>query len=88
MRGALGASPGRLIRQFVTEGLLLVALGSAAGLAVAYGTIYILQRLIPVDMMERLPFLGDLGLSSHVSLTPKSMTRSIGVVDDVHEDAC
>ena len=66
VRGALGASPGRLIRQFVTEGLLLVAVGTAVGLVVAYGTIHILQRLIPVDMMERLPFLGDQGLSSHV----------------------
>ena len=34
VRGALGASPARLIRQFITEGLLLVAVGSAVGIAV------------------------------------------------------
>ena len=30
VRGALGASRGRLIRQFITEGLVLVAAGSVA----------------------------------------------------------
>ncbi|MHB1856024.1 MAG: ADOP family duplicated permease [Acidobacteriaceae bacterium] len=66
VRGALGASPARLIRQFITEGLLLVAVGCAVGLAVADGAIHILQRLIPVDMMSRLPFLSDLGLNPHM----------------------
>ena len=66
VRGALGASPARLIRQFITESLLLVAVGFAVGLAVASGAIHILQRLIPVDMMSRLPFLSDLGLNAHV----------------------
>src|SRR4029077_4583708 len=32
VRRALGASPARLVRQFVTEGLVLVAAGSALGL--------------------------------------------------------
>ena len=31
VRGALGATPVRLMRQFVTEGLLLAALGCVAG---------------------------------------------------------
>jgi macrolide transport system ATP-binding/permease protein len=66
VRGALGASPARLIRQFITEGLLLVAVGCAVGLAVASGAICILQRLIPVNMMYRLPFLQGLGLNPHV----------------------
>ena len=33
VRGALGASPLRLVRQFVTEGLVLVAIGSVLGWA-------------------------------------------------------
>ena len=37
VRGALGATPVRLVRQFVTEGMLLAAVGCGAGLA-AVGT--------------------------------------------------
>jgi macrolide transport system ATP-binding/permease protein len=66
VRGALGASPARLIRQFITEGLLLVMVGSAVGIACAYAAIHMLQRMIPADMMLRLPFLGGMGLSAHV----------------------
>src|SRR5207244_9929229 len=35
VRGALGATPMRLVRQFVTEGLLLAGFGSLAGVLVA-----------------------------------------------------
>ena len=66
VRGALGASRARLSRQFVTEGLTLVAAGSAAGLALAYGGMKILTRLISKDMMIGMPYLRGLGLNMHV----------------------
>lgn len=66
VRGALGASPARLICQFITEGLLLVTVGSVVGIASAYGAIHILLRLVPMDIMFRLPFLSEIGLSPHV----------------------
>src|SRR5262249_24557136 len=65
VRGALGATPSRLIRQFVTEGLVLVAVGSALGLVTAYGLMHILLRLVSTDMMFRMPFLNGLGFSLH-----------------------
>ena len=66
VRGALGASPIRLIRQFVTEGLVLVAAGTALGLAAAYSAIHVLLNLISKDMMSGMPFLRGLSLNLHV----------------------
>jgi len=66
VRGALGASRGRLARQFATEGLTLVAAGGGVGLALAYAGIQVLQRLISQDMMVNMPYLRGLGLNAHV----------------------
>jgi macrolide transport system ATP-binding/permease protein len=65
LRGALGATPKRLIRQFVTEGLVLVAAGGALGLVSAYGLMQILLRLMSKDMMFGMPFLNGLGFGLH-----------------------
>jgi macrolide transport system ATP-binding/permease protein len=66
VRGALGASRVRLIRQFITEGLVLMAAGSLLGLAGADGAIQILTRLISREMMDTMPYLRGLGLNLHV----------------------
>ena len=68
VRGALGASRSRLSRQFVTEGLTLVAAGIALGLALAYGGMKVLSGLISKDMMIGMPFLRGLGMDEHVLL--------------------
>jgi macrolide transport system ATP-binding/permease protein len=68
VRGALGASRARLSRQFVTEGLTLVAAGTAAGLGFAYGGMKVLSGLISKDMMIGMPYLRGLGLNTHVLL--------------------
>ncbi len=66
VRGALGASRTRLVCQFLTEGIVLVAFGSALGLAIADGAMHLLIGLIPKHMMYGMPFLHGLGLNSHV----------------------
>jgi predicted permease len=66
LRGALGASRARLARQFVTEGLILVAAGCALGTAFADGAMHLLLRLIPKDMLGYAPYLESLGLHPRV----------------------
>ncbi len=66
VRGALGASRGRLVLQFVTESLVLVLAGSFLGLAAAYGTMHLLLRLIPVDLLDYMPYLQGMGLNPRV----------------------
>lgn len=65
VRGALGATPARLVKQFVTEGLLLAGLGSVAGIIVAVIFIKLLVRLVPKGMASGMPFLANVGLNSN-----------------------
>ena len=66
VRRALGATRMRLIRQFVIEGLVIVAAGTAIGLLSSHWTMQILSGLIPKDMMAGMPYLNDLGLNLRV----------------------
>jgi putative ABC transport system permease protein len=47
VRGAVGAGRGRLVRQFLTENVLLSAIGGVAGLAVGYAMLQLLNAMLP-----------------------------------------
>jgi macrolide transport system ATP-binding/permease protein len=67
VRGALGATPARLIKQFVTEGLVLALLGSSAGILVAVALMRLLVQLVPKNMAAGMPFLAGVGLNAHTA---------------------
>jgi macrolide transport system ATP-binding/permease protein len=68
VRGALGASRPRLIRQFVTEGFVLMAGGTILGLMAASGAMRILLHLISKDLLANMPYLNGIGINLHVFL--------------------
>jgi predicted permease len=62
VRTALGAGPRRLLAQFLAEGLVLLVLGSALGLAVAWTGV----RALTVAYRESLPRVADYGIDPAV----------------------
>lgn len=66
VRGALGASRFRLVRQFTIEGFVLVVGSAVLGLLAAQAAMSGLTRLISKDMMDGMPYLAGLGVNRHV----------------------
>ena len=64
IRLALGAGRLRVIRQLLTEGLLLAILGGGAGLLLAIWSVGLLKRIVPPDT----PRLEEIGVSGSVLL--------------------
>lgn len=62
VRTALGATRWLILRQLLTEGLLLAAAGAATGLMFAVGALRLLTRLAPVE----LPRIADTNLNPQV----------------------
>ena len=52
LRVALGARRWRLLRQFLTESVLLATIGGLLGLAVAYGGLLLLRSFIPENISQ------------------------------------
>ena len=76
VRMALGASHRRLVRQLLTESVLLSALGGVAGITLAFGALRILPRLAPSD----LPRMSTIHLNGTVLLVTSAVTLVTGLL--------
>jgi macrolide transport system ATP-binding/permease protein len=66
VRSAIGASRGRLLCQFLTEGFLLAAIGGSIGAISAGWVMQLITKLVPADLFARMPYLQGLGLNLRV----------------------
>ena len=66
LRRALGANWWRMVRQLVTECLVLAFLGGVAGLALAYAIVPALGALNPIDTVALAGILGNIRIDGNV----------------------
>jgi predicted permease len=66
VRGALGASRIRVIRQFALEGLSLTVAGCVFGILGAGTSMQILKQMISSDLLDYMPYFSGLGITPHV----------------------
>lgn len=76
VRQALGASRTRLIRQLLTESLLLFVLGGVAGIGILFCTKQFLLRFVP----ESLPHLHDISISWDVLAFALALSVAAGCI--------
>ena len=76
VRLALGAGRGRLVRQALTESLVLSSIGGAAGVALGWGGTRLLAAMQPAGMLP----VGDIGLNGGVLLFALGVTALSGLL--------
>jgi len=76
IRSAMGASRGRVIRQLLTESVILAIVGGGLGLGIAYWGTGAVLRSLP----QALPRSREIGLDSHVLLFNLGISLLVGVI--------
>jgi predicted permease len=76
VRAAMGARRWRLIRQLLTESILLSLIGGAFGLVIAYLGVHALRTLVP----ENFPRLGDIRVDPIVLLFTSAVSLCTGLI--------
>ncbi|HEU4836105.1 MAG TPA: ABC transporter permease [Pyrinomonadaceae bacterium] len=80
IRSALGASRWRVIRQLLTESLLLSVAGGLAGLLIAYWGVPALVSVLPQSQLSAMPFLTALRIDTGILAFSMALSLLTGLV--------
>lgn len=80
IRSALGASRWRVIRQLLTESILLSLFGGAAGLLIAHFGVPALVSALPQSQLDAMPFLKTLSLDGGILAFSFALSLLTGLV--------
>jgi putative ABC transport system permease protein len=80
IRSALGASRWRVVRQLLTESLVLSLFGGAAGLLIAYWGVPALVSALPQNQLNAMPFLKTLTLDGSILAFSFALSLLTGLV--------
>src|SRR5690349_7068342 len=80
IRAALGASSWRVVRQLLTESILLSLIGGAAGVFLAYGGTKGLVALLPTTQVATLPFLANVHIDARILVFSFGLSILTGMI--------
>jgi putative ABC transport system permease protein len=80
IRSALGASRWRVMRQLLTESLLLSLVGGVAGLLIAFWGVDALVAAMPVGQLNALPFLKTLHIDGGILAFSVGLSLLTGII--------
>ena len=80
VRVALGAARGRILRQLLTESILLALIGGAAGIMLACWAVPAIISAIPKNQISSLPALQGLGVDRAVLLYSLALSVLTGIL--------
>ncbi|MFZ3215115.1 MAG: ABC transporter permease [Candidatus Acidiferrales bacterium] len=74
LRAALGAKRGRVLRQLLTESVLLGLIGGVLGVLVAYGGLHLLRAFLPVTGGK-----GEIPRADSIGIDPTVLVFALGI---------
>ena len=80
VRAAIGATRRRMLRQLLTENLLLALMGGAAGIGVAWAGLRLLQQSMPPDLVQFIPGWQGMAIDTHALVFTLAIALLTGAI--------